>query len=134
MKKTQILIGMLVALGIIFYGGSSYGAEGNEKAKGCAEVQSLKAKIKEKKEERKALKDKIKAVRGEKANKGKKDGKKKGEKDKLTDEQKAAKLEKLKAKNPELYKLITEKIQLRKDIKDLKDELKTVKAACKGKK
>ena len=33
-----------------------------------------------------------------------------------------------------LAKLITEKIKLRKDIKDLKDELKTVKAACKGKK
>jgi len=131
MKKTQILIGAVIALGIIFYGGSSYGAEGNGKAKRCPEVQALKTKIKDKKEERKVLKDKIKAVRGEKANKGKKDRKKKGEKEKIT---KAAKLEKLEAKNPELYKLITEKIQLRKDIKDLKDEFKTVKAACKGKK
>lgn len=134
MKKIQILIGAVVALGIIFCGGSSYAAGGGGKGKGCPEVQALKTKIKDKKEEMKLLKDKIKATRGEKANKGKKDGKKKGEKDKLTDEQKAAKLEKLKAKNPELYKLITEKIQLRKDIKDLKDELKTVKAACKGKK
>ncbi len=130
MKKIKILIGAVVALGIIIAGGSLYGAEGGGKAKGCPEAKALKVKIKEKKEELKLLKDKIKAVRGEKTKKGKK----KGEKGKLTKEQKAAKLEKLKAKNPELYKLISEKIVLRKDIKALKDELKTVKAACKGKK
>lgn len=145
MKKTSILISMLVALGIVFSSVSMYGAEGKgNKGKGkgdCPEIQAIKAKIEAKKDETKTIIDKIKALRGDKGkkdgNKGKKEGKKngekKGEKKDLTEEQKAAKLEKMKTKNPKLFALISEKKELHQEIKGLKDELKTVKAGCKGK-
>ena len=178
MKKTSIVAGLVIALGLVL-GSPVYGAEGKAKGKGCTECDSIKGKVEEKKKAMEALKAPIKTVKdaakakheaekakkqaekaaklealkksnpekyaklmekqaskkkdGEKKNVAKKDGEKK-DKTKMTPEQKAAKLEKVKTKNPELYNLLSQRLKLQSEMKSFKAEFKTCKTACKTKK
>jgi len=103
MRKISVIVGLVVALGLMF-SGPAYGAEGKAKEKkvkaGCSECQGLKGKISEKKNEMDAVKREIKTAK--ETAKAEKQAKK------------AAKLEALKKSNPEKYAKLMEKMAAKK--------------------